>query len=94
MNIKFTALLIIALFAVSGCDFLTKLSEKIPCETCSEKLLKFEECLDVCKERLEESNGTIMFNKKINGLSGYKKSIKVTKEEGRTVSCICTYTYE
>ena len=94
MNFKFTAFLIIALFMISGCKGLVELSEKIPCDGCSEKLLEFMECKDVCDARLEKSNGTILFDKKISGISGYEKSVKITKEEGKTVSCICTYTYE
>lgn len=95
MRIKLIiALLILLILAgcVTGGRF--EYSEKIPCKECSDKLLQFMECSDLCKARAENATGTVIFGKTITGLSGFKKEIRITHEKGKEVSCVCTYVTE
>jgi len=88
---KYFILLIIVLVFISGCRFET-MSETLPCENCSSRLLSFKECKPICEARFKEVNGSIIFGQKINTFKGYKKSIQYKLgQEGKTISCVCSY---
>ncbi len=94
MKAKLFALIAIILI-VPGCGYIADtISEKIPCETCTEKIADYMECRSVCEERFEAANGTTILGKKVTALDSFKKNIQISTEEGEKVSCVCFYGFE
>lgn len=87
-------ILILILVLITGCNLANvTVSETIPCNNCSDKLLSWKsitECKPICEERFKEAKGSIIFGTEVKELTGYQKHIQLSKGV-KTVSCICKY---
>jgi hypothetical protein len=86
-------LLILIIVFVNSCKLPMTVSETIPCNNCSDKLLSIKsltECKSICQEQFEKSKGSIIFGQEVTKLTGYKKSIHWSNGV-KTISCVCSY---
>ncbi len=87
-------ILILILVLITGCNLANvTVSETIPCNNCSDKLLSIKsltECKPICEEQFQKSKGSIIFGTEVKEFAGYQKNVQLSKGV-KTVSCICKY---